>query len=74
MLSGCNSGKARIDILGLSFGLAAVNWIYSILGRVKIKDESAADPAATTLDGGHQFGRRLVGIWSLSNKHLAYGW
>ena len=55
---GCISGKARIDILGFSSGLAAVNIIYTILGRVKIKDESAADSAATTVDGGHQFGRR----------------
>ena len=55
---GCNSGKARIDILGLSSGLEAVNRIYTILGRVKIEDEIDEDSAATTVDGGHQFGRR----------------
>ena len=54
----CNSGKARIDILGLYSGLEAVNWIYTILGRVKIEDEIDADSAATTVDGGHQFGTR----------------
>ena len=54
----CCQVQFRIDILGLSSGVEAVNRIYTILGRVKIEDEIDEDSAATTVDGGHKFGRR----------------